>query len=588
MILRNWRRQAKVISIFALVLVVLLALVLGSCDNILEAANRAAGAYAQKDLLAFWFPASLNGGAGLTNDCIGVIKGNNVSVTLPYIPDVTSLVAAFATTGVEVKIGSIVQVNGVTPNDFTNPVTYIVIADDGTTQDYTVNVAVTPNTAKDLTAFCFEAAKNSAVGLTSDCIGVLAETDISVTVPYGTSITSLVATFTTTGEEVRVGATVQESGVTPNNFTDSVLYEVRAADSSTKSYTITVIIGPNTEKELTSFLFKAAPNGAAGLTSDCVGVFTGNDILVKIPYGVSLTSLVATFTTTGEEVRVGATVQESGVTPNNFASPITYVVVAEDSTTQSYNVSITKWETVGYAGFSAGSASHTSIALDSSDTPYVAYRDGASSSKATVMKYEGGSWQVVGVTGFSAGVADDPSLALDSSDTPYVAYQDSASDSKVTVMKYESGSWQVVGNEGFSEHVVLSISLVTDSTDTPYVAYNEIISLQYPQYGAWLKKYESGMWKTVGGDEFNWGVSYLSLALDSADIPYVAFQDMRNDRKASVMKYEGGSWQTVGDTCFSAGEVYDTCIAIDSSDTPYVVYRDYANSEKATVMKLIK
>jgi hypothetical protein len=47
----------------------------------------------------------------------------------------------------------------------------------------------------------------------------------------------------------------------------------------------------------------------------------------------------------------------------------------------------TTWQTVGSAGFSAGLATFTSLALDASGTPYVAYKDGTNSSKASVMKY---------------------------------------------------------------------------------------------------------------------------------------------------------------------------------------------------------
>jgi hypothetical protein len=64
-------------------------------------------------------------------------------------------------------------------------------------------------------------------------------------------------------------------------------------------------------------------------------------IAVTVPYGTSVTNLVATFTTTGQTVKVGSTVQASGVTANNFSSPVTYTVVAADSSTQNYVVTVT-------------------------------------------------------------------------------------------------------------------------------------------------------------------------------------------------------------------------------------------------------
>ena len=66
-------------------------------------------------------------------------------------------------------------------------------------------------------------------------------TQITALVPIGTDVTALIATFTHTGTGVAVGATPQASGVTPNDFTNPVTYVVTAADSSTKSYTVTVL-----------------------------------------------------------------------------------------------------------------------------------------------------------------------------------------------------------------------------------------------------------------------------------------------------------------------------------------------------------
>lgn len=53
------------------------------------------------------------------------------------------------------------------------------------------------------------------------------------------------------------------------------------------------------------------------------------------------------------------------------------------------------WNSVGSAGFSAGGAAFTSLAIAPDGTPYVAYADWANRSKATVMKF---SPAVTGVT----------------------------------------------------------------------------------------------------------------------------------------------------------------------------------------------
>lgn len=98
------------------------------------------------------------------------------------------------------------------------------------------------SSAKDITAFSFTDAANSA--LLQDVTGTISGTNIYATVPNGTSRTALVATFSTTGQNVRVGSMVQVSGSTANNFTNSVVYRVTAQDASTKDYTVTVSEAP--------------------------------------------------------------------------------------------------------------------------------------------------------------------------------------------------------------------------------------------------------------------------------------------------------------------------------------------------------
>ena len=165
---------------------------------------------------------------------------------------------------------------------------------------------------------------------------------VAVAVPYGTNVTALVATFTTTGSQVKVGSAVQVSGTTANNFTSPVMYTVVAADASTQNYVVTVTVSPPSAKALTSF---GIVSPAASGTID----ESAHTVAVTVPSGTNVTALVATFTTTGAQVKVGSTVQTSGVTPNDFTSPVTYSVVAADATTQNYVVTVSvgvaaKWD----------------------------------------------------------------------------------------------------------------------------------------------------------------------------------------------------------------------------------------------------
>jgi hypothetical protein len=80
------------------------------------------------------------------------------------------------------------------------------------------------------------------------------------------------------------------------------------------------------------------------------------------------------------------------------------------------------WQTVGAAGISLGSAHYTTLAIDSSGIPYVAFQDEDDMGKIKVMKYDGNSWVNTGVV--SSGLSYYTSLAISSSGDPYVAYSD--------------------------------------------------------------------------------------------------------------------------------------------------------------------
>ena len=58
----------------------------------------------------------------------------------------------------------------------------------------------------------------------------------------GTDVTALVASFSLVGDAVTVEGVAQTSGGTANDFTDPVTYTIEAADGSTRTYTVTVVL----------------------------------------------------------------------------------------------------------------------------------------------------------------------------------------------------------------------------------------------------------------------------------------------------------------------------------------------------------
>lgn len=261
----------------------------------------------------------------LINNTKASISNNNINLTLAFGTDLTNLVAGFQTTGVKVTVNNVEQVSGITPNDFTNPVIYKVIAEDESTKDYRVNVTVAASSDKDLTLFEIP---NQATPSN------FSNTNISFKMPYNSNLENLVANFNTSGIKVTVNEIEQISGTTANNFTNPVRYKVIAADGSTKEYTVTLSKSLSTEKEITSFNI---PNSVS------VNINEANSkIDVLMPYDTSLEQLTANFTSTGISVTVDGDEQISGQTINDFSETLIYIVHAADESTKNYSVNVTK------------------------------------------------------------------------------------------------------------------------------------------------------------------------------------------------------------------------------------------------------
>ena len=231
----------------------------------------------------------------------GAISGTNISLTLPFGTDPTSLTPTIAITGVSVSPAS------GTPQNFSSPVMYTVTAQDNSTQVYTVTVTIALNNAKDITKFTIDGVD-----------GVISGTNISLTLPFGTDPTSLTPTIAISG------VSVSPASGTPQNFSSSVLYTVTAQDASTQTYTVNVTIALNNAKDITKFTIDGVD-----------GTIIGTNITLTLPFGTDPTSLTPTIAITG------VSVSPASGTPQNFSSPVQYTVTAQDNSTQVYTVTVT-------------------------------------------------------------------------------------------------------------------------------------------------------------------------------------------------------------------------------------------------------
>jgi hypothetical protein len=245
------------------------------------------------------------------------------------------------------------------------------------------------------------------------------------------------------------------------------------------------------------------------------------------------------------------------------------------------------WENIGAAGFSMDGFSGTDqqdLKFDSDNTPYVAFRDLNNDLKPSVMKYVNGTWEYVGMPGFTTGAVSYVSLALKSDGTPYVAFREAPLADKCSVMMYNGSEWVYVGEEGFStwDSVSAYQSLAFDSNDNLYLAFQE----EWYGDATSVMTYNGDEWIYVGGEGFSAGAgSFQSLAISNSGQLFVGYRDNENDGKCTVMTYSDNDWVPVGPVGFSPEAVSYVTLQIDPLDRLVVGFRDWANSGRTSVMR---
>jgi uncharacterized repeat protein (TIGR02543 family) len=253
---------------------------------------------------------------------------HTVTIQVAGGTDVTSLKATFTLAPeASAQVANVDQVSGTTVNNFTTPLTYVVTAEDGSTQNWTVTV--TKSSAKDFTSFSLAEQTGPATINTNN-------QSIDLEVAYGTILTGLKVIFTLSAEaSAKIGSVNQVSGTTTNNFTLPITYVVKAADGSTQNWTVGVTAAYNSAKDITAFSL-AAQTKAATINA------ATQTVAIEVKNGTDVNGLIATFTLSKDaNAKVNGVSQTSKTTANDFTAPVTYVVRAENGTRQNWIVTVT-------------------------------------------------------------------------------------------------------------------------------------------------------------------------------------------------------------------------------------------------------
>ena len=152
-----------------------------------------------------------------------------VIATVPPDTDVTRLVPTIGAS----QYATVSPASGIA-EDFTNPVTYTVTAQNGSVQKYTVTVnvaSILKSTGKLITSFKLLSFNPTVEGYIDN-----GSYSIVAVVPDGTDLTKITPTIV-----VSPGATVFPLSGSVQNFTNPVTYTVKDVYGDTQNYTVTIV-----------------------------------------------------------------------------------------------------------------------------------------------------------------------------------------------------------------------------------------------------------------------------------------------------------------------------------------------------------
>ncbi len=166
--------------------------------------------------------------------------------------------------------------------DFSEPVEYKTIAEDGTERFYKVTVIIKKSSEKRIASFQFLASNHEFLEEDFECqIDEQAKT-ITGELPYGTDVKVLKPSIT-----VSEGAKVSPGDKEAKDFSKAIEYMVTAEDDSEEKYTVTVTVKAPTDRQILLELYNANPDNTLGWNledeniSNWDGVFSSNDMKVE-------------------------------------------------------------------------------------------------------------------------------------------------------------------------------------------------------------------------------------------------------------------------------------------------------------------
>jgi hypothetical protein len=251
--------------------------------------------------------------------------------------DITTVAANFTLEMNSIaKINGLTQVSGVTTNDYTNPVSFIVEGvgfNTGISETYTINVTRLSNESKLLT-YNFDTTDNPS--LTQPINTTIAGSNATANVAYGINVSNLKANFTVSpGAELFIDQVKQDNQKTIQ--LDYSLNRIVSVVSENKLSKTNYMIAVNAKNTEANFISYSVTNQVGTSLIDPIA----RTINVFVNNNANLNALLPTFQVSDKATtRIGTYLQNSGVTTLNYTLPVNYNIESQNGNILNWTVTI--------------------------------------------------------------------------------------------------------------------------------------------------------------------------------------------------------------------------------------------------------
>jgi hypothetical protein len=257
------------------------------------------------------------------------------------------------------------------------------------------------------------------------------------------------------------------------------------------------------------------------------------------------------------------------------------------------------WVPVG-TPFPTGFESFPVIALDTANTPYLAWRDYDAAQnlyRIKIAKLSGTNW--VGITGaatpttvFASANISSFSMALDSTGKPSVAAVTGTNNSLV-VRQWNGAAWVALGSTVASAASDVSIAVLL-STGLPVVSYSALVGSDYSVY---VKQWNAttNTWQSYGTTVDAAGTNGFTpqIKVGTNAIPYVVYEEkLGSARSVFVKRWLSGAWRTVDskvdDDLFTTTSDSYPSLVLKTNNLPIVSWSEYAGPTNGLNNRYVK